>query len=786
MTTRRQRMFALGQIAISLALAVLWVQTAAASSISPLPRSDYTVQAVCARPARGHAGCMALQLVPRTAEARAHTHPIGIARTVRTAPSAASAGDFGLTPQDLHSAYQLPTSAPYAQTIALVDAYNDLTAEEDLATYSKEFGLPECTATSGCFKKVNQDGEATNLPFPQTRAKLTKAETLCQDGGTQRRPTVEEEEACFQVEETGEWGVEISLDIETAHGICQNCDIVLVEADSSEYDDLETAEDSAARLHATEISNSWGGPECSEGVCLNDSPAFNHPGIVITAAAGDDGYLNWLEEPRSGSANFPASSPQVVAVGGTHLNKLGPEGQWAGEAAWNDGGESEGVKEGYGAGGGGCSARFTAQPWQQSVSDWSSVGCGAQRAVSDVAADADPYSGVVVRDTSPYCEYRNEEGEVIQVLHWCVIAGTSLATPLIASTFALAGGANGVEYPARTLYENDAKATPALHDVTEGSNGECLEAFDDKTGLSACTATEEAKSSCDSQAICLAGTGYDGPTGVGTPDGIAAFKPPPGAPTVTTDAVSAITQTSATLGATVNPNGGEVSECKLEYGITASYESSAACSPSPGSGYESVNVSASLTRLTVATTYHFRIVATNAYGTGKGAGETFTTEPPTIAPRLLSGEQGAPGSHGALPPVESKKPPKPEAELASTALTASSSGTIILKVSCPAAEGSCSGTITLRTLNTPSASAHRSKKPTDAILTLAAGSFKVTGGQVTSVKLHLSGKARTLLARRHVLHAQATIITRDPAGVTYTANGTLTIRPARAAHPRKA
>ncbi len=205
-----------------------------------------------------------------------------------------------------------------------------------------------------------------------------------------------------------------------------------------------------------------------------------------------------------------------VAVGAADCR-----GAWAGETVWN----------GDGATGGGCSVVFAAQPWQQSVSDWSGVGCGAKRAVVDVSADADPYTGVAVRDTSPECEYRYEESKVKHVLYWCTIGGTSVSSPLIASTFALAGGASGVEYPARTLYENELRSPGSLHDVTAGSNGECSEPFTE-TGLSGCTPAEEA-ASCATKGICLAGTGYDGPTGVGTPDGIAAFKPLPNPPTVT-------------------------------------------------------------------------------------------------------------------------------------------------------------------------------------------------------------------------------------------------------------
>ena len=161
---------------------------------------------------------------------------------------------------------------------------------------------------------------------------------------------------------------------------------------------------------------------------------------MITASAGDNGYLDW--DSGAGAVEFPAASPHVVAVGGTRL-KLGPGSIWEGETVWN----------GDGAGGGGCSTIFPAPSWQLSLPDWSSVGCSTARAVADVSADADPYTGVAVSDsTSPECETSYTEGKTKHVLHWCTLGGTSLASPLIASVFALAGGAGGVSYPASTLY----------------------------------------------------------------------------------------------------------------------------------------------------------------------------------------------------------------------------------------------------------------------------------------------------------------------------------------------
>ena len=160
---------------IAAVLALLCAPPIAAASVSPLPSSDYTVHAVCARPAPGRAGCLALQLVPRTAAARARKHPLGFTRSAPLTAPSPGAGAFGLRPQDLHAAYDLPTSASSAQTVALVDAYNDPNAEADLKAYDEEFSLPACTAADGCFEQVNQNGETGNLPFPKTATELESA-----------------------------------------------------------------------------------------------------------------------------------------------------------------------------------------------------------------------------------------------------------------------------------------------------------------------------------------------------------------------------------------------------------------------------------------------------------------------------------------------------------------------------------------------------------------------------------------------------------------------------------
>ena len=477
----------------------------AGGPLVPLPASDYSVHAACPPAPPRSANCMALELVPQSAQARAHRHPLGMrrSRAIRAGTPAEEA--FGLRPADLHSAYALPVDAPGPQTIALVDAYNDPSAEADLKAYDEAFGLPACTKANGCFSRVNQDGAATPLPVP---ASTGEVEQLEEHGYL-------EEAALLRG-----WIFEISLDIEIAHATCENCHILLVEAESSEDVNLNAAERTAERLGASEISNSWGGPEVSETPRLDEQSPFDDPGVVITAATGDDGYLNWQlvsgsqtsgEREATERADYPASSPHVIAVGGTRLELAG--GAWANETVWNDRWGSR-----TGATSGGCSLAFAAPAWQQALAEWPSVGCGAHRAVADVAADADPQTGAAIYDSTEACGYS-------EAPHWCTVGGTSLSSPLIAGVFALAGGAHGVAYPAQTLYERAAAVPGLLHDVRAGSNGKCTTYG--AGGLPTCSDAQEAEASkCSGLRICLAAPGYDGPTGLGTPDGIGAFQPP--------------------------------------------------------------------------------------------------------------------------------------------------------------------------------------------------------------------------------------------------------------------
>jgi subtilase family serine protease len=355
-----------------------------------------------------------------TGAALCHAHVVTDARgTPHVTPAPAGYG-----PTQFRTAYNLPSGAAAPQTIAIVDAYDSPTIASDLAAYSTAFGLPQCTTANGCFKKVNQYGVAGSYPR--------------KDAG---------------------WALEIALDVEVAHAVCPNCKILLVEASSNSLSNLGAAVNTAARLGATQISNSYGGYEfSSEGTIT----AYNHPGIAITASSGDSGY----------GTSFPAADPHVVAVGGTTLT-LGAGNVWAAERVWSGAGS-------------GCSSYLSAQAWQTSLSSWSLTGCGTKRGIADVAADADPATGAAVYDTTMY---QGRSG-------WFKVGGTSLSAPLIAGVYALAGNAATASYPVSLAYANP----PALHDVTSGSNG-----------------------SCGGATICAGAVGYDGPTGLGTPNGVGAF-----------------------------------------------------------------------------------------------------------------------------------------------------------------------------------------------------------------------------------------------------------------------
>lgn len=366
----------------------------------------YNLNSVVAHTMRSEPGMVPVCADAKPGEVRCQAVIVNKAGVI---PSAAP----GYSPSDLRSAYNLPSSAGGGQTVAVIDVYDDPKAEADMAQYRSRFGIPACTTGNGCFRKVDQNG---GQQYPPGNAS---------------------------------WSEEISLDLDMVSAICPNCRILLVEASSPSVGNVGIAVNTAARLGATVISNSYGTAEYS-GEQQDENAYFRHPGISIVASAGDGGY----------GALFPASSQYVTAVGGTSLYRASNGRGWN-ETVW-------------GGTGSGCSVYIPQPSWQPHKK-----GC-VNRMVADVSAVADPSTGVIAYDS-----YGSAGG-------WVVFGGTSVATPIIAGTFALAGGGGDGAAP---LYAHPG----SFHDITNGSNGGC------------------------GTYLCTAGPGYDGPSGLGSPNGIGGF-----------------------------------------------------------------------------------------------------------------------------------------------------------------------------------------------------------------------------------------------------------------------
>ncbi|HEY9475734.1 MAG TPA: carboxypeptidase regulatory-like domain-containing protein [Mycobacteriales bacterium] len=299
--------------------------------------------------------------------------------------------------------------------MAVIAAFDNPNAEADLAIYRTQYGLPPCTTANGCFHKVDQRG-GTVYPAAEPN-----------------------------------WAGEISLDTDMVSAVCPLCNILLVEADHNSPADLYASVNQAVAMGAKYVSNSYGIGESSEEETTYDEQVFNHPGVVITAASGDNGY----------ATTYPAASKYVTAVGGTSLVPATNTRGWD-ETAWERSGS-------------GCS-RFDTKPAFQTDSD-----C-PRRTIADVSAVSDPNTGVASYDSY------GADG-------WMVYGGTSVAAPIVASIYALAGRVGASEQANSYPY-----AWPdALNDVTSGSTAFC------------------------GSYLCTAGPGYDGPTGLGTPNGALAF-----------------------------------------------------------------------------------------------------------------------------------------------------------------------------------------------------------------------------------------------------------------------
>jgi hypothetical protein len=421
--------------------------TIAGQAAPNLPRGPVMHRPVCPGPAAaGRARC----------HARVVINASGAPLTTTNASAPA-----GYSPQDLRSAYAMANIPAFASTpgIAIVDAFDYPAVFADLNTYRAQWGLDPLSPCAGttttpasgtgpCFNVLNQLG-GSSLPAADTIG----------------------------------WSQEAALDLQMASAMCPACTLVLVEASSDFDDDLATAVNTAAvTLLANVVSASFGGSEAGTSAF---NPYYNHPGVAITASAGDTGY----------GVEFPASSPYVTAVGGTRLTATTGNARGWDETVWNDS---------YGATGSGCSTEYARQPWQTGVLTLAEQAGCAGRVVADVSAVADPATGVAV-----YGPTNPNPGGAPNPSGWMVFGGTSVGAPLIAGIY-------GVGYGAGSAIPNYGSGPYAyagnaayLNDVLSGN---------DVRGRHGC-----GNATANTYYLCNAVVGYDGPTGLGTPNGFRVF-----------------------------------------------------------------------------------------------------------------------------------------------------------------------------------------------------------------------------------------------------------------------
>ncbi len=453
------------------------------------------------------------------------------------------------TPAWLQQAYDLTylsDTAGGGDTVAIVDVGDDPSAESDLGVFRSTYGLPACTTANHCFAKVNESGQSSPLPDP--------------DPG---------------------WESEESLDLDAVSSLCPNCKIVLVEASSASETDLHDADAAAATPPpagpgASQISNSW---TDSAPLPIGDSYAFANAAVI--AATGDHGYVDDGDDP------YPAAFPGVTAAGGTSLAPAtgGQSARGFSESAWS-------LDEGWGAGSG-CDVNETRPAYQPAL------GC-AGRAYSDLSADADPDTGLIIYDSASG--------------GWLQYGGTSLATPLIAAYEAITG-VDGTT--PQWAYTDSA----LLNDPTTGWSGDCGQPI---------------------LYICDAAVGYDGPTGIGSISGAVT----PGAPGIGGPSfgygfgntyTAGVGSTTATLSGGVYPNGLDTTYY-WQYGTTTSYGSQTGALD-VGAGQAPVTVTGALSGLAPGATYHYRLVAHNDDGIMYGYDSELTTQsaPTNTTPPAIGG-----------------------------------------------------------------------------------------------------------------------------------------------------
>jgi subtilase family serine protease len=316
--------------------------------------------------------------------------PVHVYKSAQSTPS-------GVTPAEIKKIYDLPAIGGKG-TIALIDAYDDANMESDLAAFDKQFNLPACTTANGCFEKHKM------------------ATSTASNSG---------------------WAMETSLDVEWAHAIAPGAKILLVEAKTPSGANLLSAIDYAtSRKDVVAVSMSWGGAEFSDELSYDTHfVSKTSSSIAFFASSGDDGT----------GASWPASSPNVIGVGGTSL-QLASSGTLIAESAWS-------------GSGGGVSA-YEKEPAYQTAYKISKA--NGMRAIPDVSYNADPASGYPVYLTTGTGS--KAKGA------WDEVGGTSAGAPQWAAIQAL--GSSTV----LAKFYTDKASTSTLkyfRDITSGSNGTC-------------------------------------------------------------------------------------------------------------------------------------------------------------------------------------------------------------------------------------------------------------------------------------------------------------------------
>jgi autotransporter-associated beta strand protein len=328
----------------------------------------------------------------------------------------ASPSSSWFTPQEIRTAYGISSiklgslvGDGSGQTIAIIDAYDDPTILTDLQTFSSQFGLPG----------VNGSGEPT-------------FEKLDEYGGTSQLPTA--------IKST--WSEEEALDVEWAHAIAPMANLVLIEAQTASYSDLiATAVNTARSLPGVSVvSMSWGGGEFYGEIEYDSyfTTPNGHQGVTFLASTGD------LGSP----GDYPAYSPNVVAVGGTSLT-LNADSSYKSETAWSESGGGQSFVE----------TEPNYQYWVQNPNS-------GERETPDVAFDADPTPGVAICDS---CDFPSAP--------WVSIGGTSVGAPCWAGLVAIADqlrvsqNLGTLDGSSQTLFRLASLPAADFHDVVGGSNG---------------------------------------------------------------------------------------------------------------------------------------------------------------------------------------------------------------------------------------------------------------------------------------------------------------------------